>query len=53
MKTFLVVLLLSLSGCSYVAPDISKALTEEKQAKIMERQVKALERIADCLERQQ
>ncbi len=48
----------SFSGCEYLAPDVSKALTEERQREIMERDLEIAEerlelerRIADSLDR--
>lgn len=38
------------SGCAWIAPDVSKALSEEKQNKVQTRQAVALERIATALE---
>lgn len=38
------------SGCEYIAPDVSKALSESAQVELNERQVNALERIAKTLE---
>lgn len=48
----------ALPGCAYLAPGVSKAVTEERQAEIMERDLEIAEervlperRIADSLER--
>lgn len=50
MKIILIVICLLISGCEFVAPDVSKALSETKQVELNERQVVALERIAKALE---
>ena len=39
-----------LSGCEFIAPDVSKAQSELKQIEYDRRQAEALERIADYLE---
>ena len=63
MKKLLFIGLLFLSGCSvgdsmdWLAPDVSKSITEkeqkkelEKQNQLLERQTVALEKIARCME---
>ncbi|MEA3248284.1 MAG: hypothetical protein U9Q73_01115 [Nanoarchaeota archaeon] len=46
----IIVICLMCSGCSVVAPGISKAQTEEKQLKELVKQTRALERIAEAIE---
>lgn len=54
MKKIVVIIVLSLcifvSGCEYIAPNVSKALSETEQVSLNKRQVAALERIAQALE---
>jgi len=42
--------LVFLGGCSFIAPNVSKAQSEEKQIKLLQEQNKALNRIADAIE---
>lgn len=44
------VICMFVSGCEYIAPDVSKALSETAQVELNQRQVIALERIAKALE---
>lgn len=60
LVVFLVIalmIIMGVGGCAYLAPDTSKALSEQdqfkeqkKQTQLEERQAEALERIADALE---
>lgn len=47
---YLMIIVVLLSGCEFIAPDTSKALSEIKQVELNERQIMVLERIATALE---
>lgn len=52
MKYLLIfILVFMLAGCEFIAPDVSKALSESEQVELNKRQVAALERIAKALEK--
>jgi len=47
----LIAIISLLSGCDFIAPSVSKARTERRQARILEQQNQYLERIATALEK--
>lgn len=50
-KTIFLALALLLSSCEFVAPDVSKARTENRQYDELKKQNEILERIAKALEK--
>ena len=51
MKTvFVFVVLVSMAGCKFIAPNVSKAMSEEAQIEEMKKQTAAMEKISFSLQ---